>query len=766
MAHPIYWIGVRESEIVCTGKMFKGSITIYGNNRENNFAFDKTYGYRFDCNIDNEEWIDFVNHSGKQIIKNDPECQFMLYYPPDFPYLSQEIQTRTLYTNDNEIIALLENKIRARLWLSGCVPLPPFLVLAGCEINFDFLNKRFPRTTDFVIQADSSCSGNGTWLLTERTKNDVLDRLSASHSYTVSPYIRESIPINIHLIVYQEDVVLLPSSIQIISNYSSCLSYKGADFISYRQLSDEIRKKVTEYAFAIGSRLSTAGYRGVCGIDFILTEDEAYFMEVNSRFQGSTKCINQALELANKSISVQHLHRDAFINQSCSFAIPKFDINLSFYSYSYREIDVARIMFLHNAKKECADFVTCIDDNLEWDMEFHENSYMFELVFHRNIVAIGAENTCIVHPNIDMFSGIIDINNWKDQLLALKIMLFNHGVRISERAQRKLLNMGGFNYKEFSAVDISVQGLYISVPYSTQMSRLSPFEIDICNDTEYTLNYLGDLISPITIRQEDQVGFRLLKNGLRFNEITYLGSDRLRVSHRHSCFYKAIDNKCKFCDIEKSDQQFTVADIKYVIDNYAEHTAIRHYLIGGGSDEIDSDFSKIIAIAEYIKDKTNKPIYVMSTPPRNLQILHELFKAGVTEVAFNLEIFDRNLAREFMPGKGAIPLQVYEDAFKQAVALWGSDGNVRTSFIVGLEPQKSLIKGVEFACEMGVSPILSLFKPIEGTPLENMLPPSNSDVLKVCLEIEAICSKYGTALGPMCEYCEDNVLKIARQHIQ
>ena len=148
----------------------------------------------------------------------------------------------------------------------------------------------------------------------------------------------------------------------------------------------------------------------------------------------------------------------------------------------------------------------------------------------------------------------------------------------------------------------------------------------------------------------------------------------------------------------------------------------------------------------------------MSIPPMDCNVLTDLKNAGVTEVAFNLEIFDRNLAVQYMPGKGRIPLARYENAFKKATELWGKSGNVRSALIIGLEPLESVLKGVEYLCRQGVSPILSLFKPAEQ--MEDFFAPDSRDVLFIWEKAEQICSKYGIPLGPSCHYCEDNVLKI------
>ena len=320
---------------------------------------------------------------------------------------------------------------------------------------------------------------------------------------------------------------------------------------------------------------------------------------------------------------------------------------------------------------------------------------------------------------------------------------------------------GGLNYLEFEALDLNIdEQFYFNVPYQAKMTELSPFSIKLDIYGNYVLMYWEFEITKVNLRSLDPLGENKTVNGFRYAEISYLGNDRLRIYHRNGCYFKSHDIGCRFCDIEKTDKAFSLVDIEEVIDAYYGTPQIQHYLIGGGSDTPESDFRQIVEIAKKIKQKTAKPIYLMSIPPKNIEVLKTFKKAGITEVAFNLEVYDRELAYRYMPGKGSIPLKIYEKAFKQAVSLWGRNGNVRTIFIVGLESKKSLLAGVEYVCKLGVSPILSLFKPIEGTPLSYLLPPSDQEILQICLSVEKLCKLYDVPLGPACRYCEDNTLKV------
>lgn len=389
---------------------------------------------------------------------------------------------------------------------------------------------------------------------------------------------------------------------------------------------------------------------------------------------------------------------------------------------------------------------------LDWSAEKDENTYLYEFIFGQSITALAPDFSCRIDPNIDINSGIISSEHWERQLLELKIMLLNHGTRITPNALKSMSSKGGVNFQEFYAVDLMLCGLYINVPYNLGLTALSPFLIDTDNHAHYILKYWDCKISRVTLRPVDPLGLRHI-NGHQYNEISYLGVDRLRIYHRTGCFYKEHGLGCKFCDIEPQERPITVSDVEKVLDDYIGHPAVRHYLIGGGSDAPNSDFQTVLEIVGYIRKYTDKPIYLMCLPPRDVSILKELHHAGITEVTFNLEVFDRELAKSLMPGKGRLPLNVYDAAFKEAVALWGRNCNVRSAFVIGLESVETLFRGIEHICRLGVSPILSLFKPIPGTPLEYMLPPSDKEIAEICRGIKMLEKmKYVQASAGYTEY--------------
>ena len=758
--YKIFWIGIQESEISYTSNIFLGSITIFGTGKNGNYSFDKEYNLRYNYNLDNDLWIDFVNSSANKIIKKYPDCSFLLYYPMDATLYDQSVTSRLISINDIVKLDMWDNKLKCREWLGNDIPVVPCEICYGKEI-FSRISNEFYENKEIVIQGEYSCGGSQTWLLENINKKFILSELSLNKLYSISKFIKNNISVNVHLVIYSNEIVILPASIQIIKLANSSFEYQGADFIAYQYLPQNIKNKVEQYSQIIGERLRNSGYRGICGIDYITTESEVYFAELNPRFQSSSFLINMALSDFNYDCCLQQLHLDAFAHKKCQYDISKLNVNYSFYKVTYSSEHLSKLKKLFNQSKDFNQ-VMCIDDDIKWNMSFEENTYLYKLVFKRNICAISKEFDLIIHPNLLIEENLVDFAKKEQQMLELKIMLLSHGITISKEAEQLLKKVNGINYKEFEALDLVIENkYYISVPYQTEFAPLSPFKIDIYDEKLYLFYYDTRMFS-VFVRGEDPLANRTTKAGIAFSEISYLGHDRLRIYHRLGCHFKQLSKSCDFCDIDNDNRILTLASIQEVIETYKNHPQIKHFLIGGGSQPPNDDFEFVCKIAKLLKKTCSKPIYLMSLPMKNRNILNKLKVSGVTEVAFNIEIYDRKIAELYMPGKGLIPLTTYLDALKEAVSVFGNTGGVRSIFIVGLEPKETLLKGIEEVCKIGVSPILSLFKPIENTPLHYLLPPSDAEILDIVIKAEDICKKYGVQLGPTCSFCEDNTLKITR----
>ena len=734
---------------------------MFGPGGETGWTFERARKIRHDYNQDSADWVEFVSRCAEEIIRRDPDSRFMLYAPGEAVCYGPEVYERSVCQNPASLLELLDDKFRARQWLSEYVPILPYKMQRGELLSYNSMTHDFPNADRFVVQASFSCGGSGTWLVSKENHRQVLSRLDPEGLYAVSPYQENSISPNIHLVIYPEEVLLFPASIQLVKAGPDGFSYQGADFPLYHSLTANLDQHLRAQAQTIGDVLRKAGYLGVCGIDFLISGDTIYLMEVNPRFQSSTFLLNRALHEAGCQESLQSMHFSAFQESrpgKASGAFLPLTVSSSCFHYEYQPERRAELHAVWELLKRGAG-ASCIDDGLDWSMTLEPHTYLYKAVFQGSIAALSPSFQCRLHGNVGLLPAPVPPEKLRRDPERLKCMLLAHGIRLSPAASAQLERAGGFNYEEFSALDLTLPGgVFICAPYQTNRSELSPFCVEWNSEAGYFLSYYSTRISDVQIRLKDPIGEERTERGIPYHDITYLGQDRLRVYHRAGCYFKDRGIGCRFCDIPPDSRMFTLEDIFQALDRYRDHPQVRHYLIGGGSSAPDDNFETILAIAKHIRSQSDKPIYLMSLPPKDVQILSRLKQAGVTEVAFNLECYDRRLARRYMPGKGAIPLSVYENAFRAATELWGKHGNVRTIFIVGLEPPESLLQGISYVTELGVSPILSLFRPIEGTPLQTLLAPSDGEIWEIYRQAKEICSRRGLTLGPACPYCQDNTL--------
>ena len=762
MQNPLYWIGIRESEIEDVCNLFDGSITIFGSGQDGNRSFEREYKIRYDYNQDHEAWYYFVKRNTQEIIQYDPDCRFMLYDPDEAELYGSEVATRIVCQNPVSLLQLLADKFQTRQWLSDHVPILHYQMRCGAEIRYSDLRAFFPDTDSFVIQGSYSCGGSGTWLLTEENQEGLLEQLDPETLYAITPYLKNSISPNIHIIIFRDAVLLLPPSVQLLEINGHGFTYKGADYPMYLSLPKQVDLLLKSYAKRLGEILRRAGYRGVCGIDFLLSEGNLYLMEINARFQSSTFLLNRAMAEYGWNTSIHALHLEAFRSNTAPGLPRTLMVPYSFYHYAYESTHRKQLRYFHSLLQSAPESeAACIDDGLDWDMELQSGTYLYKAVFRGAISSPGPEGECRCDGNVCFPAKCFSPEELGQDLERLKLMLLAHGVRLSQTAKAHLAATGGFNHEEFDALDLVLKGhIYVCAPYDTNRCWLSPFCVEDGPDGDYSLTYYGSRIISICVRQVDALGEKKTCGGILYHDVTYLGNDRLRVYQRLGCFFKNCGKGCQFCDFPMDDRELTLKDIYQAIDEYRDHPHVRHYLIGGGSNPPNDDFHTVIQIAKHIRNTTGKPIYLMSLPPEKPEILQELKKSGITQIAFNLEIFDRDLALKYMPGKGAIPFSVYDQAFRAAVDIWGRSGDVRTIFVVGLEPMGSLLRGINYAAGFGVSPILSLFRPVPGTPLHSFQPPPDNEIWKIYQQAKAICSRHDIALGPACPYCQDNCLKI------
>jgi hypothetical protein len=227
---------------------------------------------------------------------------------------------------------------------------------------------------------------------------------------------------------------------------------------------------------------------------------------------------------------------------------------------------------------------------------------------------------------------------------------------------------------------------------------------------------------------------------------------------------------CTFCNIPYDDSigvyrpkpiEALHAAIKTALDDPVQPA--QHLLISGGTPKPKD----IPWLREFYANTLNTfadvPVDIMMTPLPGLFDLRELATLHVSELSINLEIFNRDCARQVMRNKFNQGLDTYLDMIEAAAAELGL-GRVRSMLMVGLEPVDDTLAGVRAIAERGGIPVLSPFRPDPVTPLRTLRPPTASTMAQVYLAAAEIADEFGIALGPECPACTHNTISFGNSH--
>ncbi|MCD7883759.1 MAG: ATP-grasp domain-containing protein, partial [Lachnospiraceae bacterium] len=518
----IVWIGPRESDTYYSNIDFYASIVYNGEYYDNCIALTNKLNSRINQYKNTHlKLTDYIKDEAQKFM-TDESVSFMFYNPMQSYILGEEYVKKAICMNPLPSIDFIRNKGKMRSYARSYIDTVPFVQFTGNqipEVTFKGFDNR-----SFVLQKVISSGGYGTYRLTLDAVKTFLLRNPANETYILSPYIANAVPINVHVVIFDNDSIIFPPSLQILEECERHFVYIGADF--HTNFSEDAYKKIIHDASILANELRSIGYRGVCGFDFMLTRDKLLFLEVNTRFQASTFMLNRILQ-EEKMPSIHELNIMAFEHEPCplksfsSVRSPK-----SFFTVMGRTIP----SWYSDLDSELPSVISqSLRDGFRSSMSTEEDAYLCRAVTDRNLGWVNRDNQLVLAPNIRP-----DSNEWKHKilsgdLLALKISLLNQGVRISASARQQMEVTGHIRPGVFQSVDLRLpNNMVINAPFHTDFSELSPYCIEYDGKT-YILTYERQFLSKISFDTVDVNGDKIASNGTIYRHASLLATDRLRV---------------------------------------------------------------------------------------------------------------------------------------------------------------------------------------------------------------------------------------------
>lgn len=335
------------------------------------------------------------------------------------------------------------------------------------------------------------------------------------------------------------------------------------------------------------------------------------------------------------------------------------------------------------------------------------------------------------------------------------------GIRVHKDIQGRKGGAGPAEGKAFL-----IGGIPVNVPIAGNYVSHSPFRLEAANNS-YVLLKHERVVSSLEVIPAPAFYRQSTRDGVGFRNIALLhGMDCLATTVLQQCVHWKQFKKCGFCSTETSlrnketiarkspEQLAEVAKAAFDIDG------ISHMVLTSGTgDPAGSEIMYLADCVRAVKAVVDIPVQVQFAPPENLDLIDSLKDAGVDAVGIHVESFDLKVLARIAPAKAEIGMNRYEKAWKKAVELFGPS-RVSSFLIAGLgESSESIAWGSEFLADLGVFPFVVPLRPLQGSALENAVPPDPEtmkrtyDAVAVILQKKAISKKEALAGCVRCGAC-------------
>jgi hypothetical protein len=299
---------------------------------------------------------------------------------------------------------------------------------------------------------------------------------------------------------------------------------------------------------------------------------------------------------------------------------------------------------------------------------------------------------------------------------SLKIDLMLRGIRLegpdSEVLKSSYVTIG-------PGIDVVLpRSTLVNVPYGEEFTESSPYVLKREKKGYAITDGTGEV--PVTLVARPGFYERKTTTGKPFSNISTVHGSYVVITPSPRCDFFNRNVECRYCagnfDVEGGEGSEVTYSVDEVLETVeailTERASEVIYLSIGFSEMDDGGIEFLTPYIKAVKKHFNCLVAVEALPPKENGWIEETYAVGADSVLYNLEIFDSELFEVICPGRASlIGRQRYIEALRYAAEKVFPNGTVASHLIVGLEPPGSTIRGIDFLTEMGVVPILPIYRP-------------------------------------------------------
>ncbi|PID31098.1 hypothetical protein CSA80_03115 [Candidatus Saccharibacteria bacterium] len=250
-----------------------------------------------------------------ELFAEDSKRKYLLYSPLDPPY---KINPLAFLMNSPTIAHAYENKRYFRDEFSDLIRVPEYEIKYMNQLDkaasYSELRERFGGS--FMLQDEESFGSKGSYAI--HNHDDYVEAVQSLKKYSqgrtvvASQFVQGTVS-SIQVCITKYGIFSGGIQRQLVDSPHLCNpKIKGATRWCGGEIGDDypdiVQHQAQEIASVIGSELGSHGYKGIFGVDLIVTpENEVYAIEINARLTGYSHIISD-MQMMNGKIPFMLLH--------------------------------------------------------------------------------------------------------------------------------------------------------------------------------------------------------------------------------------------------------------------------------------------------------------------------------------------------------------------------------------------------------------------------------------------------------------------------
>lgn len=296
--------------------------------------------------------------------------------------------------------------------------------------------------------------------------------------------------------------------------------------------------------------------------------------------------------------------------------------------------------------------------------------------------------------------------------------------------------------------------LYVNVPVEEAFALRSPYRLVLGDgktfvedEREPGLRYeVGLTKRPAWYDRRTSRGTPMRQVGVL--QGTYLGIYVGRVCQ----FWTARPAlNCRFCATGLNvgvteEAEKDVEDVVEVARAAKEESGVTFVHFNSG-DQAGGGLRTVEPFVRAVKKRVGALVGVQVLPEKDLSLYDRLMDAGVDHFSFCYEFQDPRWFARVCPGKAAL---VGQEAFFGAMEYTAKKmGKGRNSgeIIAGIEPLEKTLEAIDFITDLGCFPTVCIFRPLQGTAMENEPSPPFEEMVIVMRRVFEACMEKTIPVG-------------------